>query len=100
MQILERAESQAASGVEVTIVIRNELGLHGRPAAKLTQVAQQFEGRITLEYEGMTADARSILDILSLAAGKDASITVRCHGEDAALAAETIRAVLSGDEGC
>jgi phosphocarrier protein len=77
--------------VESTIFIRNELGLHARPAARLAQAAQQFDAEITLEYEGMTVDAKSILDILSLAAGQGASLTLRCQGKDAARAAEAIK---------
>ncbi|MCL1939956.1 MAG: HPr family phosphocarrier protein [Desulfovibrionaceae bacterium] len=91
LEKMTEAEPVSAPGVETVIFIKSDLGLHARPAARLAQAAQQFEARITLEYEGATADAKSILDILSLAAGKGASLTLRCHGVDAALAAETIR---------
>ena len=90
---MTEAEPGFTPGVETTIFIKNELGLHARPAARLAQAAQQFDARITLEYEGMTVDAKSILEILSLAAGKGASLTLRCYGEDAALAVEAITEV-------
>ncbi|MDR0339196.1 MAG: HPr family phosphocarrier protein [Desulfovibrio sp.] len=69
--------------VERTVFVRNELGLHARPAAKLAQAARSFEAGIRLTYDEMTVDAKSILDILSLAAGRGAEITVRCEGVDA-----------------
>jgi len=94
LENMTEAEPGSTQGVESTIFIKNELGLHARPAARLAQTAQQFDARITLEYEGLTVDAKSILDILSLAAGKGASLTLRCHGEDAALAVEAIREVI------
>lgn len=78
-----------------TVFVRDELGLHARPAAKLAQAAQQYQSRITLEHEDMIADAKSILDILSLAAGRGASLTLRCTGEDARKAAENLEALFS-----
>lgn len=86
---------QQFGGVEMTVFIRDELGLHARPAAKLAQAAQQFESRITLEYDNMTVDAKSILDILSLAAGRGASLTLRCSGHDADSAARVLEELFS-----
>lgn len=82
--------AQAGFNVEKTVVIRDELGLHARPAARLAQTAQQFRSSITLEYGDMVVDAKSILDILSLAAERGASLTLRCRGEDADSAAQTL----------
>jgi Phosphotransferase System HPr (HPr) Family len=82
--------SESALHVETTIFITDALGLHARPAAKLAQAAQQFESDISLEYESMTVDAKSILDILTLAAGQGASLTLRCKGMDAAYAASEL----------
>ena len=82
-------------GVSKTVFVHNELGLHARPAAKLAQAAQQYQSRITLEYDDMVVDAKSILDILSLAAGRGASLTLRCSGEDARKAAEKLEALFS-----
>ena len=86
-----------AHGVAKTVFVHNELGLHARPAAKLAQAAQQYQSHITLEYDDMVADAKSILDILSLAAGRGASLTLRCSGEDAGKAAENIEALFGGE---
>jgi phosphocarrier protein len=77
-------------GVEKTLVIRDELGLHARPAAKLAQAAQQFQATITLEHGDMVVDAKSILDILSLAAEHGTSLVLRCTGDDACSAAEKL----------
>ena len=82
-------------GVAKTVFVHDELGLHARPAAKLAQAAQQYQSRITLEYDDMVVDAKSILDILSLAAGRGASLTLRCSGEDARKAAEKLEALFS-----
>ena len=84
-------------GVSKTVFVHNELGLHARPAAKLAQAAQQYQSHITLEYDDMVVDAKSILDILSLAAGRGASLTLRCSGEDAGKAAESLDALFGGE---
>lgn len=68
---------------EVTVVITNDLGLHARPAALVAKTAQQFASEITLTADNRQVDAKSILDILSLAAGKGTTLTVRGKGHDA-----------------
>ncbi len=75
---------QVAPGeYEATIVITNELGLHARPAALVAKAAQRFSSDVTLVSDNKQADAKSILDILSLAAVKGTSLTVRGKGPDA-----------------
>lgn len=86
-------QAEGTQGVTKTVLVQGELGLHARPAARLAQTALQFQSRITLEYDDVVADAKSILDILSLAAGRGASLTLRCTGEDAPQAAESLEAL-------
>ena len=89
----------AHNGLETMVFIRDELGLHARPAAKLAQAAQRFESRITLEYDNMTADAKSILDILSLAAGRGASLKLKCSGADADSAVKALEDLFNQEGG-
>ena len=81
--------------VEKILLINDELGLHARPAAKIAQAAQQFVSRITLHYDEVTVDAKSILDILTLAAGRGACLVLRCEGLDADSAASELTALLT-----
>ena len=53
---------------DVTIV--NELGLHARAAAKLAKLAQQATGAVWLQAGSERVDAKQVIDILTLAAGK------------------------------
>ena len=78
---------QSSPQVKTTVVINDALGLHARPAARIAQAAQKFESSITLHYEDMTVDAKSILDILTLAAENGSCLTLRCEGMDADRAA-------------
>jgi phosphotransferase system HPr (HPr) family protein len=63
----------------------NDLGLHARAAAQVVRCAGNFDSRITLKRDdGSTeADARSILDILYLAAGRGKTVILSAEGADA-----------------
>ena len=66
---------------EVEIV--NKLGLHARASAKLTQVAGAFKCEIWLSRSGRRVNAKSIMGVMMLAAGKGSIILVEADGEDA-----------------
>ena len=88
--ILDTIQHLASGEYETTVVITNELGLHARPAALVAQAAQRFSASITLVADNRQVDAKSILDILSLAAGKGTALTVRGKGDDARDSIKTI----------
>ena len=71
------------------VQITNKLGLHARASAKLTQVASAYACEVWLERNGRRVNAKSIMGVMMLAAGKGASIIIDAEGEgaDAALAA-------------
>lgn len=66
-----------------TIQVKNLLGLHTRPATLIVKVLQRFKSQVTLACHKKSADARSILSLLMLAAHKDSQLTVTVEGEDA-----------------
>lgn len=72
-------------------IVLNPSGIHARPAAAFVNEAKKFTSRIqvTNENNGKTADAKSILKLMSLAMTKGTPILLRAEGEDedAALAA-------------
>lgn len=70
--------------------VANELGLHARPAARLAQEAQRYASAIALVCGDQEVDAKSILDILTLAAPQGGRMTVRATGHDAAEALTSI----------
>jgi phosphocarrier protein len=63
--------------------IINKLGLHARASAKLTQVASGYKCEVWLERNGRRVNAKSIMGVMMLAAGKGATITIEAEGEDA-----------------
>lgn len=77
---------------EVVLTVTNPVGLHARPAALFVQTAARFpHTTIRVVKDGKPADAKSILQVLTLGVGPGASITIQAEGEQAmdALAALT-----------
>ncbi|MFU0801318.1 MAG: HPr family phosphocarrier protein [Xylanivirga thermophila] len=68
--------------IEKSFVIQNEVGLHARPAAKLTQVASNFKSEILLVKDTKTANAKSLLSVLALGIFRDAEFRIRIIGPD------------------
>ena len=66
---------------EVEIV--NKLGLHARASAKLTQVASSFRAEVWLSRNGRRVNAKSIMGVMMLAAGKGTVVVIEADGEDA-----------------
>ena len=82
-----------AASAELTIV--NKLGLHARASARLTQVASGFQSEVWLSRSGRRVNAKSIMGVMMLAAGKGTSITVEAEGADAEAALAAIRALIA-----
>lgn len=78
---------------EVTIV--NKLGLHARAAAKLTQVANSFKSDVWLSRNDRRVNAKSIMGVMMLAAGKGAAVTVEAEGADADAALAALRQLIA-----
>jgi phosphocarrier protein len=63
--------------------IVNKLGLHARAAARLTEVAGAFASEVWLSRNGRRVNAKSIMGVMMLAAGKGSRILIEADGEDA-----------------
>lgn len=87
----------ARAEVEIT----NKLGLHARASAKLTQVASSFKCEVWLSRSGRRVNAKSIMGVMMLAAGKGASVTIEAEGEDAEAALAALQKLIADkfDEG-
>ena len=78
------------------IEIVNKLGLHARASAKLTQLAAKYQCDVSLARSGRKVNAKSIMGVMMLAAGKGSRITLETDGPDEAEAMDAI-IVLIGD---
>jgi phosphocarrier protein len=81
--------------------IINKLGLHARASAKLTQLATQFHSEIWLTRNGRRVNAKSIMGVMMLAAGKGTSVSIEAEGADAERALAALLGLIANkfDEG-
>ena len=77
------------------VEIINKLGLHARASAKLTQLASGFQCDIWLSRSGRRVNAKSIMGVMMLAAGKGTSVLVEAEGADAEQALAAILKLVS-----
>jgi len=68
---------------EQTFVIKNRLGLHARAAALLVRTANRYEAEISIEKDGMVANAKSIMGVMMLAAAMGSRVRIKAEGSDA-----------------
>ncbi len=68
--------------VEQEITVSNKLGLHARASAKLVQLTSRFSSDVFLQCRGREINAKSIMGLMLLAAGKGTVLVVRVDGDD------------------
>ena len=77
---------------EKHVTVKNRAGIHARPAARIVQVAGKFVSKITMikEADNEIINAKSVLNIITLAAVYDTVLLVRAEGSDEEEAVEAI----------
>ena len=81
------------------VVIKNETGLHARPASMFVKVASKYKSEITLIKEEKEYNAKSLMAILSMGAGKDTEITIKAEGVDEKEATEDLKTLVDSNFG-
>jgi phosphocarrier protein HPr len=76
--------------IKIDLIILNNLGLHARASAKMTQTAGQFPCEVWLSARGKRVNGKSIMGVMMLAAGKGTPITVETTGEQSLEASQAI----------
>ena len=75
--------------------IVNKLGLHARAAAKLTHLASGFQCEIWISRSGRRVNAKSIMGVMMLAAGKGSKVKLEAEGADADAALAALSALIA-----
>lgn len=68
--------------IQQEIEIVNKLGLHARASAKFTQLAAKYKSEIWISRNARRVNAKSIMGVMMLAAGKGAKVTLEADGAD------------------
>jgi phosphocarrier protein HPr len=66
-----------------TFIVLNDKGLHTRPSTEIVKCAMHFTSQVKLSYKDQQVNAKSLLGILMLAAGRGAKVKIEAEGIDA-----------------
>ena len=83
----------------VEAVIVNKLGLHARPSAKITQLATRFQSEVWMAKGARRINAKSIMGVMMLAAGKGSVLVIEASGPDEDEAVAALAALVAGGFG-
>lgn len=78
------------------VTIRNELGLHARAATRLVECANRFASEVWLSNAQRRVNGKSILALLTLAAGPGMQVEIETRGADAREALEALADLVAG----
>lgn len=73
---------------EFSYIIKDEIGIHARPAGLLAKEAKSFTSKITIEANGKSADVTRLMAVMGLGVKTGAEVVIKAEGddEDAAIA--------------
>lgn len=75
---------------EKKITVTNRAGIHARPAALIAQTANKFASEVLIEKDDTTINAKSIMGVITMAAGYNTTMIVRANGSDEEAAVNAI----------
>ena len=84
---------------EATLTIENKTGIHARPASVFVQTAAKFKSKVQVKAKGKTADAKSILMLMSMGLVKGTELTIIAEGEDEAAAVAELAGLIKSKFG-
>lgn len=68
--------------IEKQVTVKNRAGIHARPAAIIARAANNYECEINLCRDDMVVNAKSIMGVITMAAGYNTVLTLKCDGVD------------------
>ncbi len=81
---------------EARVVLTNKMGLHARPSTQIATTAGRFASDIQITKDGLVVDAKSVLELLMLAAECGSELVVSADGADAEDAVKALAALIDG----
>ena len=81
---------------EAKVRIKNKMGLHARPSTQIATTASRFQADIRIVKDGQEVDAKSVLELLMLAAECGSELVITAEGDDAQEAAAAITKLVDG----
>lgn len=78
---------------EKLLTVKNRAGIHARPAAIIAQTANKYACEVTLARDDTVVNAKSIMGVITMAAGYNTVLTLKTEGTDEVECAEAIEAL-------
>ena len=72
--------------------VKDELGIHARPAGMLVKEVKNFQSKVTLEKDGKSVDASRLMAVMGMGVKKNQTVTVTLEGDDEEAACDAIKA--------
>ena len=79
------------------VTLRNETGLHVRPATLFMEAASRFQSTVRVRKDGQLADGKSAISLMMLEAGRGTQLTIEAEGEDEVDAVNALAALVEQD---
>ena len=72
---------------EFSYVIKDEIGIHARPAGMFAKTAKVFTSKVTITANGKTVEATKLMAVMGLGVKQGTEVIIRAEGadEDAAI---------------
>lgn len=96
---LSRQSRANLNMIQKELEIVNKLGLHARASAKLTQLASRYACEVWMTRHNQRINAKSIMGVMMLAAGKGARVVLETDGPDEAACMEALAALVNSKFG-
>ena len=72
--------------------VKDELGIHARPAGMLVKEVKNFQSKVTLEKDGKSVDASRLMAVMGMGVKKNQTVTVTVEGDDEGAACDAKKA--------
>ena len=72
--------------------VKDELGIHARPAGMLVKEVKNFQSKVTLEKDGKSVDASRLMAVMGMGVKKNQTVTVKVEGDGEGAACDAIKA--------
>ena len=80
---------------QFTYTIKDELGVHARPAGLLVKLAKKYASKVTLEKNGKTCDMRKLMALMGMGVKQGETVTIKVEGDDEEAAAAAVQKFLT-----
>lgn len=85
--------------IKENVIIKNETGLHARPATEISKIAMKYKCKVDLSVDGKTVNAKSPLMIMAAGIKSKTKLEILCDGEDEEKALEELKTAFENQLG-